>query len=233
MRIAAVMRWVVALLASSCVFGGVRPTVIELYTAEGCSSCPPAEALLGEIANRSDVIALALHVDYWDREGWADKYALRAATQRQNQYARALRRSAVVTPQFVIDGERTVEGTNRSAIMAASRRAPAGIPLQLTVADARLQIAIGADAKAGPCEVVLFAYLPRAVSAISHGENAGRTLEEFNVVRAVVSLGDWPGHEQSLNVPLAQLPADATQIAVIVQEVGPGPIVGAARLALH
>jgi hypothetical protein len=117
--------------------------------------------------------------------------------------------------------------------MAASRRTPEGIPLELTIADARLRVAIGADAKARPCEVVLFAYLARAVSAIAHGENAGRTLEEFNAVRAVVSLGDWNGREQSLSVPLAQLPADATQIAVIVQEVSAGPIVGSARIALR
>jgi hypothetical protein len=233
MRVTAAISATVALLACSCALGDVRPTVIELYTAEGCSSCPPAEALLGDIANRSSVIALAFHVDYWDREGWPDKFSLRAATQRQNQYARALRRSSVVTPQFVIDGDRTIEGTDSSAIMAAARRSPEGIPLELTIAAARLRVAIGADAKAGPCEVVLFAYLPRAVTAIAHGENAGRTLHEFNIVRAVVSLGAWSGHEQSMDVSVTQLPADATQIAVIVQQVGPGPIVGSARIALR
>lgn len=233
MRIAAAMQVMMVLIATSSAYCGERPAVIELYTAEGCSSCPPAEELLGEIANRSTVIALALHVDYWDSEGWRDKYALSAATLRQNQYAHALRRSAVVTPQFVIDGVRTIEGTNRSAIIAAAAQTAQGIPLELTLADATVRVAIGAATDAHPCAVVLFAYLPRAISAIAHGENAGRTLHEFNVVRAVVNLGEWSGREQILSLPLAQLPGDATQVAVVVQEVGPGAIVGSARIALR
>jgi hypothetical protein len=233
MRVAARIAATVALLACGCALAELRPTVIELYTAEGCSSCPPAEALLGDIANSSTVIALALHVDYWDKDGWPDKYALRAATERQNQYAHALRHSFVVTPQFVIDGVRAIDGTDRSAITTAARSTPAGIPLQLSIADARLRVALGADAKVLPCEVVLFAYLPRAGTAVAHGENAGRTLKEFNIVRAMVHLGDWNGHEQSLDVPLTQLPPDATQVAVIVQQVGLGPIVGSARIALR
>jgi hypothetical protein len=179
------------------------------------------------------VIALALHVDYWDRDGWADKYALRAATQRQNQYARALRRSSMVTPEFVIDGARDIEGTNRLAIMAAAGEAPEGIPIELSVADARLRIALGAAADTGPCDVTVFAYLPRTVSAISLGENAGRTFEEFNVVRAVLRLDDWNGQAKKLGVPLAQLPADATHMAVIVQQADLGRILGAAQIALR
>jgi len=221
------------LLACTCAYASARPTVIELYTAEGCSSCPPAEALLGRIAHRADVIALALHVDYWDSAGWADKYALRAATQRQNQYAHALRRASVVTPQFIIDGARAVEGTNRLEILAAARAAPQGIPVDLAIDAGQLRIALGAAAGGEPCDVVLFAYLPRAVSAIGRGENAGRTLEEFNVVRAVLRLDDWNGQAKSLGVPLAQLPPDATELAVIVQQAGPGHIVGAARIALR
>jgi hypothetical protein len=208
--------------------------VIELYTAEGCSSCPPAEALLGIVASRSNVIALALHVDYWDGDGWVDRYELRAATQRQNQYARTLGRSSVVTPEFVIDGARGFQGAQPSAIIAAAKETPDGVvPIDLSIADARLHIALGAAAEAGPCDVTLFAYLPHTVSAIKKGENKGLTLDEFNVVRAVVRLDDWKGQAKSLDVPLAKLPADATQVAVIVQHAGPGRVVGAAQIALR
>lgn len=231
MRAAASLRLAAALLACSCAYADVRPTVIELYTAEGCSSCPPAEALLGNIASRTDVIALALHVDYWDGDGWADKYALRVATQRQNQYARALHRSGVATPQFLIDGDRDIEGTNRDAIMAAAKAAPDGVPIELSIADARLRIALGGAADAERCDVLLFAYLPRAVSKVYRGENKGRTLEEFNVVRTVLKLDDWNGQAKSLDVPLAKLPSEATHLAVIVQRAGPGRIVGAAQIA--
>jgi hypothetical protein len=230
-RAAASLGMAAVLLACNCVYADVRPTVIELYTAEGCSSCPPAEALLGNIANRTDVIALALHVDYWDGDGWADKYALRVATQRQNQYARALHRSGVATPQFLIDGVRDIEGTNRDAILAAAKEAPDGVPIELSIADARLRVALGGAADTERCDVLLFAYQPRAVSKIYRGENKGRTLEEFNVVRAVLKLDDWNGQAKSLEVPLAKLPPDATRLAVVVQRAGPGLIVGAAQIA--
>ena len=115
MRVAAMLGLAAVLLACSCAYADIRPTVIELYTAEGCSSCPPAEALLGIVASRSNVIALALHVDYWDGDGWVDRYELRAATQRQNQYARTLGRSSVVTPEFVIDGARGFQGAQQAA----------------------------------------------------------------------------------------------------------------------
>jgi hypothetical protein len=234
MRVAATSGLATVLFACGCVYADVRPTVIELYTAEGCSSCPPAEALLGIIASGSNVIALALHVDYWDGDGWVDRYALRAATQRQNQYARTLGRSTVVTPEFVIDGAHGIRGTQPSAIVAAAKEPQGGvIPINLSIADARLRIALGAAAEPGPCDVTLFAYLPHTVSVIKRGENKGLTLDEFNVVRAVVRLDDWNGQAKSLDVPLAKLPADATQIAVIVQRAGPGRVVGAAQIALR
>jgi hypothetical protein len=234
MRVAAAWKLAVFFLACNCAYADVRPTVIELYTAEGCSSCPPAEALLGNIASRSNVIALALHVDYWDGDGWVDKYELRAATQRQNQYARTLGRSSVVTPEFVIDGARDIEGAKAAAIVAAAKETPDRIvAVDLSIADARLRIALGAAAEAGPCDVTLFAFLPHTVSAIKKGENKGLKLDEFNVVRAVVRLDDWNGQAQSLEVPLSKLPADATQVAVIVQHAGPGRVVGAAQIALR
>jgi len=233
MRVTATLGFAAVLLGSNYTYADVRPTVIELYTSEGCSSCPPAEALLGIISSHSNAIALALHVDYWDGGGWVDKYELRAATQRQNQYAGTLGRSSVVTPEFVIDGTRGIEGTKPSEIMAAAKETPDGTPIDLSIADAKLRIALGAAAAADICDVTLFAYLPHSVSAIKKGENKGRNLEEFNVVRAVLRLDDWNGKAKSLDVPLAKLPSDATQVAVIVQRAHLGPIVGAAQIGLR
>jgi hypothetical protein len=232
-RFALSLGWPAALLACNYALADARPTVIELYTAEGCSSCPPAEELLGTVSDRANVIALALHVDYWDGGGWVDRYALRASTQRQNEYARTLGRSSVVTPEFVIDGARDVEGTKQSAIMEAAKETADGIPIELSVANARLRVALGAGAVDGPCEVTLFAYLPHTLEAIKKGENAGRKLDEFNIVRAIVKLDDWNGQPKNLDVPLGKLPPDATHMAVVVQRKGPGRVVGAAQIALR
>lgn len=105
--------------------------------------------------------------------------------------------------------------------------------MHLSITDESLRVVLGAHTKVAPCEVFLFAYLSRVVSAISHGENAGRTLEGFNIVRAMVSLCEWDGHEESLGMPVQRLPADAGHVAVIVQQAGPGQIVGSARIALR
>jgi hypothetical protein len=115
--------------------------------------------------------------------------------------------------------------------MAAAKAAPDGVPIELSIADARLRIALGGAADSERCDVLLFAYLPRAVSKVYRGENKGRTLEEFNVVRTVLKLDDWNGQAKSLDVPLAKLPSEATHLAVIVQRAGPGRIVGAAQIA--
>lgn len=139
----------------------------------------------------------------------------------------------MATPQFVIDGVRDIECTNRATIIAAFRRSFEGIPMHLSITDESLRVVLGAHTKVAPCEVFLFAYLSRVVSAISHGENAGRTLEGFNIVRAMVSLCEWDGHEESLGMPVQRLPADAGHVAVIVQQAGPGQIVGSARIALR
>src|SRR5882757_5127354 len=134
------MRYLVmaALLALSAPsFAGPRPAVVELFTSQGCSSCPPAEAYVGKLSVRPDVIALAFHVTYWDDLGWRDRFALTEAVDRQNVYARNLRRSTVYTPQLIVDGLDDRAGTGARLATAD------GVPLAVTVADGNLQVEVG------------------------------------------------------------------------------------------
>ena len=229
------LRWATAAFLA---LGGLahaepRPAVIELFTSEGCNSCPPAEAYVGELAGRSDVLALAFHVDYWDDLGWRDRYGLSQSVERQRTYARSLRLSGVYTPQVVIDGRVDYVGSNRTAIDRALKANRDGVPVSLSVIDGEARVRLdppggSQPGKGQPADVVLIAYLRKAVSPIGRGENAGRTLEEFNIVRAVQPLGRWDGSAQEFHTKLASLPQDTTDVAVLVQSPGQGGIVAAA-----
>jgi len=210
-----------------------RPAVVELFTSEGCSSCPPADRYLGELAGRGNVLALGFHVDYWDDLGWRDRFALPIATERQSLYSQALRRPSIYTPELLVDGRNDYVGSDRRAIERAVATARNGIPLQIAVQSPQLEIEVGSQERAGANEVMLVTYLRRAVTAIGRGENAGRTLEEFNIVRSIQNLGRWDGHRQQFHALLASLPADATDAAVLVQGVGQGAIIGAAATGLR
>jgi hypothetical protein len=210
-----------------------RPAVVELFTSEGCNSCPPAEAYIGELAQRHDVLPLAFHVDYWDDLGWRDRFGLPAAVQRQRVYATALKLSSVYTPQVVIDGQHDFVGADRSSISRALAGNRSGVPLALSLHDGEVLVDLDARDKTAPCDVVLIAYLRAAVSPIGRGENAGRTLKEFNIVRDFRTLGRWEGQKQVYRARVDSLPSDATDVAVLVQPVGQAPIVGAATVALR
>jgi hypothetical protein len=210
-----------------------RPAVVELFTSEGCSSCPPAEAYLGELAERRDVIALAFHVDYWDDLGWRDRFGLTEAVQRQSAYAKTLRRSSAYTPQVVIDGQADYVGSDRAAIgksLAADRD---GVAIALSVRDGQVLVDLAAQANVAASDIVLVAYRRQAVSAIGRGENAGRTLTEFNIVRVIRTLGQWDGKAQQFQTGVDSFPADATDVAALVQPVGQGHIIGAVARTLR
>jgi hypothetical protein len=255
---------VAALLLSAALFGGMadaqsvpvtvvarptvttRPTVVELYTSEGCSSCPPAEAQIGRLAQRPDVIALAFHVDYWDDLGWRDRFGLPESVVRQRQYARTLHLSSVYTPQLVIDGRRDVVGGGADGGIGNSTPGGTpggtpgstpggtpGVPLDFSVHNGSLTITLGAQPQPTACDVVLVGYLSEAASRVTRGENAGRELHEFNIVRSVRPLGSWQGEERTFSVPLTALAADATGAVVLVQQHDQGPIVGAANRLLR
>ena len=208
-----------------------RPLVVELFTAQGCSSCPPADALLGKLSARPDVLALAFHVDYWDSQGWRDRFAFHPCVERQNAYARNFHRASVYTPQFVLDGR--TDSVSAEGLQKALQEPRTGVPVTLAVRDTRLQAEVGVGPGVSASDVVLVSFLRHAVSAVARGENAGHTLEEFNIVRSIRNLGTWKGAAQSFQVPLSQLPQDATDVAVLVQEHGQGSMVGAATQSLR
>lgn len=225
------MRFLVmmALLAfSGTAAAGTRPAVVELFTSQGCSSCPPAEAYLGKLTARSDVIALAFHVTYWDELGWRDRFGLTEAVDRQNLYAKSFRSASVYTPQFVVDG---LSGTPGTALRLEA--APDSVPVAVNVADGNVQVEVGTNPHFTGGDVVLVSYLRHAVSAIGRGENAGRKLEEFNIVRGIRKLGVWRGNGARFSLPVGSLPADATDVAVLVQGVGQKAIIGAAARAVR
>jgi hypothetical protein len=223
-----------ALLAgASIVSAAARPAVVELFTSQGCSSCPPADAYIGELAQRRDVLALTYHVQYWDELGWRDRFGLSAATLRQRNYATFLHLASVYTPQVVIDGRADFVGSDRKSIGSSLASARAGAAVSIAVSDGQIQVDVGALSDAAPCDVLLVSYLRTAVSPIGRGENAGRTLNEFNIVRDIRTLGRWAGEAREYRMRIDALPADATDVAVLVQAAGQAPIIGAGMMSLR
>jgi len=208
-----------------------RPLVIELFTAQGCSSCPPADAYLGRLSERPDVVALAFHVDYWDSSGWRDRFELRQGVERQSTYEHNFHRASAFTPQFIIDGRKDAMDT--SSIVQALNEPRDAVPVALAVKEGQLVVDVGEKQGGHQSDVVLVAFLNHAVSNPGRGENAGKTLEEYNIVRSIRTLGEWKGTAENYKVAVSSLPSDATHVAVLVQSHGEGPIVGAAAQSLH
>jgi hypothetical protein len=217
--------------------GGKRPVVVELFTSQGCSSCPPADAVVGHLADRKDVLAMTLPVTYWDMLGWKDTLASDGNTRRQKAYAAAMGRGGVYTPQMIVDGVTDVVGSREQAVDAAinSRGADgAAVPIDLRISHAELQIKVGAgDGIPNPNATIwLFHILGHAQVAVANGENGGHMLGYRNVVRDVKAVGMWKGQPVSLDLPRAEMasaPYDA--IAVVVQQNGYGRILGAAEIS--
>lgn len=208
-----------------------RPAVVELYTSQGCSSCPPADAFLGELTHQRNVLALAFHVDYWDKLGWADRFASRFATQRQQRYGQTLRLSSVFTPQVIIDGQHSLVGSDRGSILAQLRAQRDGIAITLNGQsdDLTVDLPQGATGDArNTAQVLLLAVVPEAQTAVGRGENGGRTLREFNIVRATYVLGNWNGGAHRYTVSRSTFPKDATEAVVLLQQAGQRGILGAA-----
>jgi hypothetical protein len=210
-----------------------RPAVVELFTSQGCSSCPPAEAYIGELAQHEDVLALSFHVDYWDDLGWKDPFSLGISTQRQSVYSAARRRSSVYTPQVVIDGKDDFVGTDRRNIGQALAKARTGVPVGISLQEEDVVVELSAQEHVVSSEVFLVVYLRKATTSIGRGENAGRTLEEFNIVRGIRNLGQWKGDAVSFRAQLASLPRGATDVAVLVQSTDQHQVIGAVTRSLH
>jgi len=221
-----------AMCGAASVLPATRPAVVELYTSQGCSDCPPADALLGKLAQRSDVLALSFHVDYWDRLGWRDRFALPAAKERQFAYVRRNSEDWVYTPQMIVDGMESLVGSDAARIERALAAPRAGVPLHIEVDGRELRVEVEAVAGQPAAQVTLLSYLRAADTVIGRGENSGRTLHESNIVRSCTTLGAWQGKAASFRVERASLPADAERIAVLLQQAGPGGIIGVAQADL-
>ena len=207
---------------------GDGPVVVELFTSEGCSSCPQADAFLTELAqDRTDVLPLAFHITYWDDLGWKDPYAFDAATRRQRHYAQSLADDRVYTPEMVVNGADSFVGSDRSAGLAAIAHALRDdrprVPLRLNRSADGFAISVGAGA--GEATILLVGFDPQHRTPIGRGENSGRTLLESNIVRSLNPVGDWKGAPLELETGMAS----GERFAVLLQSTD-GRIIGAATL---
>jgi hypothetical protein len=211
-------------LMSSPATADTRPVVVELFTSQSCSSCPPADALLGELARRRDVVALGFHISYWDGPGWKDPFSSQSSTDRQRAYARLFRLAQVYTPQMIVDGAREMVGSNRDQVLAALRDARPETIAPVTFAADRRSVAIGAGDGRG--NVLLVRFAQKRTTRVAGGENARRTLQDANGVQMLTALGSWNGSALSFAIePLA----DGEGLAVLVQAPD-GRMLGAATL---
>ena len=210
--------------------------VVELFTSQGCSSCPPADALLADLVGRPDVLPLSLHVDYWDYIGWRDPFGSPMNTARQRHYAQSLGLPYVYTPQIVVDGRVNVVGSHRAEVLAAIREAKTrGKRLAiriLTSGGGKVVIPAGHAPDVG-ATVWLAVYDRSHSTEITRGENAGREIRNSNVVREFERLGTWTGERLEIPLNMAEAAARGRYgCAVIVQQGRNGPILGAASMAL-
>jgi len=207
------------------------PVVVELFTSQGCSSCPPADDFLADMISRDDVLPLALHVDYWDRLGWKDTFATKAYTERQYAYGRNFNNRSVWTPQFVVQGQSYSRGEFRNAMAGFLKKARASqsqVALQTRVEGGALSISATPQAGNLPEMVIIVAgYTPKTTVSIKRGENAGRRISYHNTVHSWNVVGKWNGRgAANLNVPLPTKPP----FAVIVQGKDVGQIFAAANI---
>ena len=206
------------------------PVVVELFTSQGCSSCPPADRLLGQLAKRDDVLPLALHVDYWDYIGWKDEFADPAHTTRQRAYARTGGRRMIYTPQMIVAGGANIEGSRPQLTLNAiqdARAAGKDANIRLSRAGDKLTIRARRIDLSEPVLVQLVRFDPEQEVRILRGENRGRTLTYHNVVTSWDNLGTWDG-KKDLNFTREVSGDD--NIALILQYRGPGAVIAAAQL---
>ena len=213
------------------------PVVVELFTSQGCSSCPPAEQILGELADQPGVLALEMHVDYWDYIGWKDLYAKPEITKRQRHYARDLGLRYVYTPQMVIDGRDDVVGSRRGSVLSKIEQAAiTPKPVKVTFdreGNGKVMIDGGIAPKDG-ATVWLVTFDGQHSTDVKRGENSGRTLINTHVVREMDAIGHWTGEPLEIALDLEGAAAAGRDgCAVLVQTGGTGPVLGAAMMMLE
>lgn len=236
-----------ALTVASPVAAGEVKAVVELFTSQGCSSCPPADKLLGNLAHEPAVIALSLPVDYWDYLGWKDTLALHGHAKRQRAYSIARGDRAVYTPQAVVNGVVHALGSDKAAIEAAivkSRTDKSALAVAVTakIEDGKIIVNVpGVSGEPLSAEVWLCPVTNKIEVTVQRGENRGQALNYYNVVRRWVKLGVWGGKAETFSIPLSDIPnanytlSDIDHFVVLMQDsVGgkPGLMVGAATVAM-
>lgn len=200
----------------------VSVTVVELFTSQGCSSCPAADALLKTMIDVPELMPLSLPVDYWDHLGWKDTLASPKHSARQRFYAKSLGTGSVYTPQVVVDGVRQAIGSNRAEVEKAVLKAREGTPAHAVSLNAvsdtkRVTIEVGAANEAVPSTVWLAIVAPRVDVEIKRGENRGKALAYHNVVREITPVGMWAGKPLKIELPLSAMMQEGDRCAVLLQ----------------
>ena len=240
-----------AALGICAIIAVIRPAqaepraVVELFTSQGCSSCPPADKVIGDLANDPSVIALSMPIDYWDYLGWKDTLADSRFSARQRAYSRMRGDREVYTPQAVVNGEVHVIGSDREAIEGAIEETGHGagvmsVPVSMAVDGHALTVSVAAAGDHAPRkrgEVWICSISHAVPITIGRGENQGRELTYYNVVRNLTKIGDWNGSPGSWTVPLDNIAHEGIDGAVVYVQDGsrdrPGPMLGAAYTSLH
>jgi len=235
-----------AVMVSALSTGAVHATpraVIELFTSQGCSSCPPADQLAGELARDPSILVMSLPIDYWDYLGWKDTLALPGHTNRQRAYARARGDREVYTPQAVVNGRVHVLGSDKGAIEKAigqTDQQPETLSLPVTLSIANGEISAGVPAAEGAAakgEVWLCPISKNVPVAIGRGENNGHTVTYHNVVRRWIKLGDWDGTARTFTLPVRDLGESSVDTVAVILQSGskemPGAMLGANIAALR
>ena len=212
-----------------------RPVVVELFTSQGCSSCPPADAFLGELAQRSDVIALAWHVDYWNYLGWNDPFSSEEATDRQRVYGRKMGLPYVYTPQMVVDGRHDERGFDRRGVkrriedVSEEHAANSPVQVRLTRAEAAITASLESEEVVRNATVLMVVFDRSHTTKVARGENAGRELTDYNIVRQLLDLGVYSGLREDFDIPIDAI-GEGQGFALLVQSARQGPYLGAAQL---
>lgn len=218
---------------------GQPKAVVELFTSQGCSSCPTADALLGRLAQRDDVVAISLSVDYWDYLGWKDTLAQAKFSDRQKAYAKVLGDGMLYTPQAVVNGLAHANGSDADKIERAIEKtsesfAASQVPVRLSAVDGKLVVNVGAAPQGETAKeaTVWLAVIAKSVDVpITRGENKGKTITYANVVRELIPIGMWNGKPMTVQLERHSIMhAGADRCAVLVQQGRAGPIVGAALM---
>jgi len=217
---------------------GGKKIVVELFTSQGCSSCPPADAYLAELAKRDDVIALSFHVDYWNYIGWDDPFSSAESTARQRAYGRTMKKRYVYTPQIVVDGRAETVGSDRSTVDTLIRMAAAAQKIDIDVTHnkngtADIRVPAGTNPTGDKGELWIGFFDSAVETEIRAGENRGETIVNANIVRTYKKIGSWAGGALTKHVNLKALGATGRDGCVIIlQAPDNGPIIGAVSFPL-